>query len=208
MRGLATGGGRVRLCRSLHQERHEISNPWPAIPVLTENLTRLLGREAELLPVPLETAYPHRILIKEAIKGLIGVVGSFVIVFVFKPTPYIGWPVAAAGLLFLMYLGQQVSRYFLRLHVDDTGLIQDLPGLRKAIRWSELKDMRLNFYPQSKGASQGMLVLILKDGRSRIKLDSTVDHFPTVLSRAAEAARKSGFALHPTTEENLEQLGL
>ncbi len=176
--------------------------------MLTENLSRLLGRPAEVVPVPLALSYPQRILVKEGMKGLIGSAVCVYILYFLRPTPYLGWPIAAAGLLFLMYLSQQVSRHYLQSRVDDTGVIHETFGIRKAIRWSELSDLRLNFYPQSKGASQGMLVLILKDGKSRIKLDSTIDHFPTVLSRAVEAARKRGFEFHPTTAENLTSLGL
>ena len=176
--------------------------------VLTENLSRLLGRPAEVVPVPLALSYPQRILAKEGSKGLIGSVACVCILYFLRPTPYLGWPIAAAGVLFLLYLGQQVSRHYLRSRVDDTGFIHETFGIRKAIRWAELSDLRLNFYPQSKGQSQGMLVLILKDGKSRIKLDSTIDHFPTVLSRAAEAARERGIQFHPTTEENLASLGL
>ena len=176
--------------------------------MLTENLTRLLGRPTEVLPVPLQPAYPRAVVIKEGIKAFLGTVAIFAIVIFLKPTPYIGWPLTAVGLLFFSYLYQQLSRYFLRLHVDDTGLIQELAGMRKAIRWTGLTDLRLNFYPQTKGANQGTLVLILKEGKRRIKVDSTLDHFPTVLSKASAAAREREIFLHPTTAENLGHLGL
>ncbi|MCZ6556997.1 MAG: hypothetical protein O7A69_04370 [SAR324 cluster bacterium] len=173
-----------------------------------ETLSRLMGRPAEVMPVPLKPAYPRRVLVKEGIKAFLGTATCLFIVFVLKPTPYIGWPIGAVGLLFFSYLLQQMSRYFLRLHVDDTGVIHEVAGRRKAIRWTELRDMRLNFYPQTKGAKTGTLVMILKAGKTRIKIDSTLDHFPTVLSKAAAVAREKEIFLHPTTAENLSELEL
>ena len=176
--------------------------------MLSENLTRLLGRPAEVVDIPVELAYPSRMLGWECAKGISGALACAAVIVFLHPTPWLGWPIGIVGVLFFMYFGQQFSRRYLRLQLDDTGLIHDLPGNRKAIRWSELSDLRLNFYPQSKGTTQGTLVLTIKGGASRIKVDSTLEHFPTVLTRAAQAARDNGIELHPTTVENLTSLGL
>ena len=176
--------------------------------MLTENLAKLIGRPAEVVAAPLDLAYPDGMLIRESLKGLAGGLTSAAIIVFLRPTPYLGWPIGFVGLLFLMYFGQQLSRRYLRLHMDDTGLIHELLGFRKTIRWSNIRDLRLNFYPQGKGNIQGTLVLTLKDGASRIKLDSALDHFPTVLSRAAQAGRDAKIEFHPTTAENLSSLGL
>lgn len=176
--------------------------------MVIENLSKLLGRPAEVVSLPVEAAYSASMLVMESAKGLTGALGSAGVIIFLRPTPYLGWPIGIVGVLFFMYFSQQLSRRYLRLHLDDTGLIHDLPGFHKSIRWPELSDLRLNYYPQSKGASQGTLVLILKDGSSRIKIDSSLDHFPTVLSRAAKAARDAGIDLHPTTAENLSSLEL
>ena len=176
--------------------------------MLIEKLTRLLGRPAEVVDLPVDLTYSNSMLVKECAKGITGAAASAAIIIFLEPTPYLGWPIGIVGLFFFMYFGQQLSRRYLSLRLDETGLIHELPGFRKAIRWSELSDLRLNFYPSSKGASQGTLVLILKNSASRIKLDSSLDHFPTVLSRAAQAAREGGITLDPTTEENFGSLGL
>ena len=176
--------------------------------MLIENLTKLLGRSAEVVDIPLDLAYSGRMLKVECSKGFAGAAACAGIIVFLQPTPWLGWPIGIAGMLFFMYFSQQLSRRYLRLLLDETGLIHDLPGFRKAIRWSELSDLRLNFYPQTKGASKGTLVLTLKDGASKIKVDSSLDHFPTVLSRAAQAARDGGLELNPTTTENLATLGL
>ncbi len=173
-----------------------------------KKLTRLMGRAAEIGPLPLTLAYPEKGLVKEGVKGLIGAAVCFAIVVFVQPTPWIGWPAGIVGLLFAAYFLQQVSRHYLNLRLEQSGLIHELLGFRKTIRWPELARLRLHFYPQSKGAGQGMLVLTLWGGKHRIKLDSTLDHFPALLGRAAEAAREQGLELDPTTAENLTHIGL
>jgi hypothetical protein len=76
------------------------------------------------------------------------------------------------------------------------------------LRWGELENFRLNYYPNGRKASTGTLVVILQAGDGRVKVDSGLDHFPTLLCRAAQAARERELDLHPTTEANLNQLGL
>ena len=115
--------------------------------MLLENLSRLMGRPAELAPVPLSMSYPEKMLVKESLKGLAGAVCCLAILIFLRPTPYLGWPIGIVGLLFLMYMAQQVSRFYLRLRVDDTGLTHELGFMTKAIRWLELEDLKLHYYP-------------------------------------------------------------
>ena len=129
--------------------------------MLNENLTRLMGRPAELVDLPVDLHYSESMLVKECIKGFAGAAASAAIIIFLQPTPYLGWPIGIVGLFFFMYFGQQLSRRYLKLRIDEIGLIHELPGFRKAIRWSELSDLRLNFYPSTKGGSEGTLVLIL-----------------------------------------------
>lgn len=173
-----------------------------------KKLSRLIGRSAEIAPIPLELAYPEGGLLKEGLKGLVGVIACFAIVFILQPTPWLAWPAGIVGLLFLAYLTQQILRRYLNLRLDESGLIHEVVGFRKIIRWPELERLRLHFYPHSKGSGQGMLVLTLWSGRQRIKFDSTLDNFPTLLDRAAEAAREKKLEHHPTTAENLTAIGL
>lgn len=179
-----------------------------ARPVHTDRLAKLMGRPVEVAPIPLTGRYPQRLLTTEVVKGAVGVVVCVGLVVGLRPTPWIGWPLLGAAALFAAYAFQQFRRIPLRFAVDDTGVTRISGGQRAPFRWNELETLRLNYYPNGRKASMGTLVLVLHNGSGRLKIDSTLDHFPTLLSRAAQAARERELELHPTTVANLDQLGL
>jgi hypothetical protein len=138
----------------------------------------------------------------------VGLATCLAILVVLRPSPWIGWPVVGVAVLFALYLLQQARRFTLRLRMDETGVLREGGGSGQTVPWQELRKLRLNYYPHGRKAAMGTLVLVLGSGRVRLKVDSTLDHFPTLLARAAAAARERSLELHPTTQNNLEQLGL
>ncbi|HKI98742.1 MAG TPA: hypothetical protein VKB51_09740 [bacterium] len=174
----------------------------------TDQLSKLLGRPVEVAPVPFTGRYPQRMLTWEIVKACAGVAICGGMVLLLRPTPWIGWPLVGAAALFAAYLYQQATRVPLRYTVDDTGVTRIKGAQRTPLRWSELKDVRLAYYPNGRKATMGTMVLVLRNGKTRFKMDSSLDHFPALLSRAAQAARERELALHPTTQANLEQLEL
>jgi hypothetical protein len=176
--------------------------------VRTDQLARLLGRPVELAPTPLTGSYPRRMLRWEVAKGSVGAAVCLGIVLTLAPSPWIAVPLLAVGALFAAYVSQQVGRMPLRFSLDDTSVTRIRGAQRTPLRWSELEELRLNYYPNGRKAAMGMLVLLLRNHQGRLKVDSSLDHFPTLLSRAAGAARERGLTLHPTTAANLDKLGL
>ena len=177
--------------------------------MLTEKLSRLIGQPAQVTQLPLTLAYPPKALGWETLKGAVGAAICFGVVGFLSPTPFLGWPIGGLGLLFGAYGMQQFRRRALRYRLDDQGFTELRGDARRAIRWQELAEFHLKFYPQNKRDAVGTLVLILKDGsRGRLKMDSTLEQFPTLLDQAATAARACNLTLDPTTEANLAQLDL
>ncbi len=160
--------------------------------MLSDRLVKLIGRPAELANLPVTLAYPHRELGWETFKGCLGMSVCFGLVGLLQPSIYIAVPVGAFGLLLLLYTTRQIRRRSLSYVVDETGITRKMGDSRSVIPWSELEGLLLNFYPEARKGAVGMLVLILKGGSARLKfkLDSTIDHFPTLLDRAAGAARE------------------
>lgn len=174
----------------------------------TEPFSKLIGRPATVEPLPATARYPQDVLLWESAKSGIGAAVCVGVLVALEPSPWIGWPVALVAGLFAAYLLQQVRRIPLRFDVDDTGVTRIRGGRRTALRWEQLNSLRLNYYPNGRKAASGTLVLVLRNGSQRFKVDSNLDHFATLLARAAQAARSKGLELHPTTEANLAQLGL
>ena len=177
--------------------------------MLTEKLSRLIGQPAEMAQLPLMLAYPPKALGWESLKGAAGAAICFGVVGFLCPSPFLGWPIGGLGLLFGAYAMQQFRRRALRYRLDDQGLTELRGDARTAIRWQDLAEFHLKFYPQSKKDAVGTLVLILRDGsRRRFKIDSTLEQFPTLLDKAAAAARSRDLTFPPTTEANLAHLDL
>ena len=101
-----------------------------------------------------------------------------------------------------------MRRRSLRYVLDASGLTCAGAGPARRIDWNQLDRLRLNFYPHRRRSLQGTLVMALGAGKVRLKLDSNLEHFPTLLLHAAAAARKRGLPLNPTTLGNLAALGL
>ena len=180
----------------------------PGESVRTEQLAKLLGRPVEVAAVPFTARYPERALKWEMAKGGIGVAACVGVVFVLQPATWLAVPLLVIAALFGTYVTQQLGRLPLRFAVDDVGVTRIKGGQRTPFRWNELEEFRLNYYPNGRKAAMGMLVVVLRNGRGRLKVDSTLDQFPALLARAAEAARERRLELHPTTQANLAQLEL
>ena len=173
----------------------------------TDKLSTILGRPITIATLPATLRYPPGTLRREGIKGALGALVCFATLAGLAPAPVIAWPLGIIGVLFVAYLGQQWRRRTLRAEVDSDGVTAG-SGDRKRLRWADLEGLRLNFYPNGRRSLQGTLVLTLRRGSTRIKLDSTLEHFPTLLLHAAAAAREGNLEPDPTTEANLQQLGL
>ena len=176
-----------------------------------DQLAKLIGRDVEIVPLPIEAAYPRNILQWEVAKSAAGLAGCLAMIVFLQPSPWVAWPIGIVALVFGYYLWQQAGRYAVRIRLDETGASVSRGGRRKEFPWDRLKDFRLEFYPNGRKARSGSLVIKLYRDAERLRVDSTLDHFPTFLIRAASAARaaqEGGLTLHPTTVVNLDKLGL
>ena len=124
-----------------------------------------------------------------------------------RPAAAIAWVLAAAGALFLVYFGRTVCRQLTHFELDEAGIRARGP-LGAAIRWEELRSLRLDYYSTRRDREEGWMQLRLRDARRTIRIDSEVDGFADIARAAAAAAQRRGADSTEATRSNLRMLGI
>ena len=121
----------------------------------------------------------------------------------------VAWVLAAAAALFLVYFGRTVCRQLTHIELDDTGIRARGPALgllSAAIRWDDLRLLRLDYYSTRADREGGWMQLKLGDAQGTIRIDSELDGFSQIVERAARAAAERGLALDAATLANFQAL--
>jgi len=122
------------------------------------------------------------------------------------PSPWPGAALAACGALFLVYFARTVCRQSTQLELDEAGIRARGP-LGGAIRWEDLRALRLDYYSTRRDQEEGWMQLRLSDARTTLRIDSGLGGFADVVEAAARAAAARGLPLDAATAANLELLG-
>ena len=78
----------------------------------------------------------------------------------------------------------------------------------RALAWAELSGLSLNYYTARGERTDGWMQLVLKSGRSQLKIDSRLNGFTEITARAREAARVRGLVLSEVTHANFTTLAM
>ena len=119
----------------------------------------------------------------------------------------VGWAAAAVAAIFLVYFARTVCRQLTRIELDESGVRARGP-LGAAIRWEELRSLRLDYYSTRGDREGGWMQLRLRDGRRTIRIDSELEGFAELVRAAAREAAARGLPLDAATLANLGTLGL
>lgn len=111
--------------------------------------------------------------------------------------------VILAGLLilFLSHMVTTVLRGRQRYRMDEQALHVLPSGI--TIAWANLDEVHLDYFSTRRDGRAGWMQLRLRCGPRRLRLDSGLMGFETVVRRAVSAARERGLELPPTTSANL-----
>jgi hypothetical protein len=123
------------------------------------------------------------------------------------PAAPVAWVLAAATALFLVYFGRTVCRHLTHIELDETGIRVRGP-LGAALRWEELRSLRLDYYSTRSDREGGWMQLRLRDARRTIRIDSELEGFVELVRAAVLEARRRGADLDEATRANLGVLGL
>ena len=140
--------------------------------------------------------------------GLALVLGPLAFV---HPAAPVAWVLAAASALFLVYFGRTVCRQLTHIELDETGIRVRGPALgllSAALRWEELRSLRLDYYSTRRDSEGGWMQLRLRGARCTIRIDSELEGFVELARAVALEARRRGVEPDEATRANLGVLGL
>jgi hypothetical protein len=156
--------------------------------------------------------YSWRALLPDYAGGGIGSLLLLGLLAFARPAAALAWVLAAGAALFLVYFGRTVCRQLTHVELDETGIRVRGP-LGAAIRWEELRSLRLDYYstrrdPEGRTVQGGWMQLRLRGARCTIRIDSELEGFVDLVRAAALEARRRGADLDWTTRANLGVLGM
>ena len=155
--------------------------------------------------------YPWPSLLADYAGGAVGIALTVTPLVFVHPAGPVALLLGAAAALFLVYFGRTLCRQLTHIELDEDGIRVRGPAvglLSAAIRWEELRSLRLDYYSTRKDRERGWMQLRLRDARRTIRLDSELEGFVDLLRTAALEARRRGIDLDQPTRANLEFLGL
>jgi hypothetical protein len=134
--------------------------------------------------------------------GLALTAGTLVLV---EPADSVALVLAALSALFLVYLALNVVRQSTRIEYDEAG-IRAVGPLGAAIRWDDLRSVRLHYYSTRTDRRGGWMQMVVRGARGALRIDSDLEGFAEVARAAARAAEQHGCALGEDTRANLRSL--
>jgi hypothetical protein len=149
--------------------------------------------------------YPLRSLALAYVGSAIGLLCTLGLVAIAQLAVPVAWLLTGVGGLFLVYFVRTVCRQLTHIEVDGTGVRAAGP-LAAAIRWENLRLLRLDYYSTRADREGGWMQLKLGDAQRSIRIDSELEGFARLVEIAAGEAARRNVALDASTVANLEAL--
>ncbi|WP_162917354.1 hypothetical protein [Dongia deserti] len=117
--------------------------------------------------------------------------------------------------MFAIYTMTTVAKNLAWFRVSEEGI--ECGGFRRqSIRWGELSELGLRYYPTSRSRKKGWMTLTLKANapygsrrsEASVKIDSNLPGFSEIATRAAWAAKENNLMVDRVTADNLAALGV
>jgi hypothetical protein len=156
-------------------------------------------------PSPAVFRYPLRSLAIEYAGSAMGSLFTLGLVGFAQLAAPVAWLLTGVGGLFLVYFARTVCRQLTHIEVDGAGVRAKGP-LGAAIRWENLRLLRLDYYSTRADREGGWMQLKLGDAQRSIRIDSDLEGFARLVELAAAEAARLNLALDASTAANLEAL--
>lgn len=162
-----------------------------------------------------ELRYPLSALFWDYARGIAGIVICIVILVTNEWHNQLLWLFVGLTVLFAIYTMTTLAKNLAWFRVSEEGI--ECGGFRKqSIRWGDLSELALRYYPTSRSRKKGWMTLTLKgkggagtaSGKSSVKIDSQLPGFTEIATRAAWAARENKLMVDRVTADNLAAIGV
>ena len=162
-----------------------------------------------------ELRYPFSALVWDYARGIAGIVICFVILITNEWHNQLVWLFVGLTVLFAIYTMTTIAKNVARFRVSEEGI--ECGAFRKRIiRWGDLSELALRYYPISRSRKKGWMTLTLraraptgkKVAETRLAIDSTLPGFSEIATRAAHAAKENKLMVDRVTADNLAAIGV
>ena len=155
-----------------------------------------------------ELRYPFSALVWDYVRGIAGIVICIVILVTNEWHNQLVWLFVGLTALFAIYTMTTIAKHVARFRVSEEGL--ECGGFRRqAIRWGDLSELALRYYPTSRSRKKGWMTLTLRaKGHGQVKVESNLPGFTEIATRAAWAAKENKLMVDRVTADNLAALGV
>ncbi len=111
--------------------------------------------------------------------------------------------------LFAYFAYRTLQRHITRVAVTDEEIRHTGFGTR-VMAWSDLRRIKLRYFGTKcqQRSSSGFMQINMKDGRTSLTYDWSLDGFDYIAWRAAKALRENGLSMDPASAGNLLTMGL
>jgi hypothetical protein len=153
-----------------------------------------------------EHRYPTKAMAGDYARAAFGLALTGLPILMSPPGSAVFYVLGPFALLFAIFGARTWIRHRTLVETDEQKVM--VHGLWKGeLAWSELQEVKLNYYSTKRDRSQGWMQLVLRGPEGRLRFDSTLDGFPEVARRAYQTARAKGLELSEASISNFAALG-
>ncbi|MBK20486.1 MAG: hypothetical protein CMM52_16775 [Rhodospirillaceae bacterium] len=151
--------------------------------------------------------YPRTDIISDYLRGSVGLLLTAGPLLIVPVTAVATTILGSFAMLFAIFIARTAVRQktVVSLNANE---IQTQGLTTKSIEWAALTQLHLRYFAVKRDRSQGWMQLILKDGKTAMRFDSTLVGFDEITSAAYKAAERNDLVLSPSTMENLGARGI
>jgi len=162
-----------------------------------------------------ELRYPLSALVWDYARGITGIVICIVILVTNEWHNQLVWLFVGLTILFAIYTMTTLAKNLARFRVSEEGI--ECGGFRRqSIRWGDLSELALRYYPTSRSRKKGWMTLTLKamrpggqrGGETKLVIESSLPGFSEIATRAAYAAKENKLMVDRVTADNLSAIGV